>query len=68
MMRRALSRIKQWRLVLLTHQDYHRRLNRCSEVEAVLWSVASGKRGPLTPEECRQLAIKLGIPTTKGQS
>ena len=36
-------------------------LNRRTEVENVLLKVASGKRGPLTPAECRELALKLSI-------
>ncbi len=39
-------------------------LNRRAAVEEVLTSVANGKRGPLTPEECRALAAKLGTPPT----
>jgi hypothetical protein len=37
-------------------------LNRRVEVETVLLSVFAGKRGPLTKEECRNLAFKLGVP------
>lgn len=48
--------------MVLTHRDYHNRLNRSVDVENALWSVASGKRGPLTPDECRKLALKLGVP------
>ena len=31
-------------------------------MEQVLFNVANGKRGALTPEECRQLGLKLGVP------
>jgi hypothetical protein len=40
-------------------------LNRRVEVENVLLSVASGKRQPLTPDECKALAYKLGMPTKR---
>lgn len=38
-------------------------LNRRVTVEQVLFDVAAGKRPPLTPDECRELALKLGIPS-----
>lgn len=38
-------------------------LNRRFTVEQVLFDVAAGKRPPLTPDECRELALKLGIPS-----
>ncbi len=38
-------------------------LNRRVTVEQVLFDVAAGKRLPLTPDECRELALKLGIPS-----
>lgn len=38
-------------------------LNRRVEVEQVLLDVARGKRGPLSPEECKALAYKLGVPS-----
>lgn len=37
-------------------------LNRRVEVEQVLLNVAGGKRGLLTPEECKSLAMNLGVP------
>lgn len=36
-------------------------LNRRVEVEQTLWNVAGGKRPPLTPDECRELAVKLSV-------
>ena len=44
------------------HEEYSKALNRRTDVETVLLSVAAGKREPLTPEECRTLAQKLGNP------
>jgi hypothetical protein len=59
---RLVRRFMRWKYVVLTYHDYHNRLNRSVDVETALWSVASGKRGPLNPDECRQLALKLGVP------
>lgn len=59
---RLVRRFVRWKYVVLTYRDYHNRLNRSVDVEIALWSVASGKRGPLTPDECRKLALKLGVP------
>ena len=41
---------------------YEKSLNRRAEVEEVLFEVARRKRDLLTREECRELAIKLGVP------
>lgn len=60
--RRWLARLVRLRYRLATFLDYGNRLNRSVEVESALWAVASGKRGPLTPDECRKLALKLGVP------
>ena len=59
---RLVRRFVRWKYVVLTYGDYHDRLNRSVDVEIVLLSVATGKRGPLTAEECRALAMKLGVP------
>jgi hypothetical protein len=40
---------------------YTKTLNRRVDVENILASVATGKRDALTPDECRDLAIKLGV-------
>lgn len=42
------------------HAEYTKALNRRVDVENTLLRVATGKRGPLTPEECRTLATQLG--------
>jgi hypothetical protein len=55
--------LRRWWYVALTFRSYADRLNRCVEVENVLAAVASGKRGALSPDECRQLAKKLGVPS-----
>ena len=60
--RRWLNRLVRFRYRLVTFRDYGNRLNRSVEVENALWSVVSGKREPLTPAECRRLALKLGVP------
>lgn len=56
-----------WRCVrmkyrLATFLDYGNRLNRSVDVESELMRVATGKRTALTPDECRRLAQKLGVP------
>ncbi len=43
-------------------RSYEVSLNRRADVEDVLTSVANGKRGPLSQDECRELAAKLGVP------
>jgi hypothetical protein len=56
----------QWltrlRFRLATFHDYGNRLNRSVDVENALMQVATGKRDLLTPDECRKLALKLGVP------
>lgn len=47
----------RWRMWRNTGSDLNRRV----EVENVLLSVASGKRGPLSKDECRELAFTLGV-------
>ena len=47
---------------LATFLDYGNRLNRSVDVESELMRVATGKRTALTPDECRRLAQKLGVP------
>lgn len=42
-------------------REYEKGLNRRAEVEEVLFEVARGKRAPLSADECRKLAIKLGV-------
>jgi hypothetical protein len=41
---------------------YEQSLNRRASVEQTLFDVANGKRGPLSAQECRELALKLGTP------
>lgn len=55
-------RIRRWKYVILTHKDYAARLNRSVGVEQALMDCATGKRGPLSKEECKQLAVQLGVP------
>jgi hypothetical protein len=52
----------RWRLRLRLIRRSGEELNKRVEVENVLLAVASGKRPALTPEECRALAYKLGVP------
>lgn len=51
------------------HKEYASALNRRVDVENALAWVAAGKRDLLTRDECKELAIKLGVspaaPTTK---
>ncbi len=56
-----LYRIRvRWRMWRNSAQDLNNRV----DVERVLINVALGKRQPLTPEECRALANKLGTYAT----
>lgn len=55
-MRRKLIR---WYYTLSSFRDYARSLNNRVDVENVLRQVAAGKRPPLTPKECGDLADKL---------
>lgn len=57
-----ITHLVRLRYRLATFRDYGSRLNRSVDVENALWAVASGKRDPLTPDECRNLALKLGVP------
>ena len=45
-----------------TFRDYSQRLNKWSTIESTLREIAAGIRPTLTPEECRTMANKLGIP------
>lgn len=49
----------RWRLIR-HHGD---ELNRRAEVEQILLDVYHEKRPLLTPDECRKLAYKLGVPS-----
>jgi|SRR5262245_38144563 len=51
-----LRRRLRWHYI----RDAPRMLNRRVDVEGVLWEVARGRREPLTPADCRALAIYLG--------
>jgi hypothetical protein len=53
--------IQRWKFILLTYRDYGSRLNRSVDVENALAECAAGKRPMLTRDECRQLALKLGV-------
>ena len=46
-----------------TFKDHADSLNRRAEVENVLWNFAAGKRKMLTQDDCRKLALKLGVPS-----
>lgn len=51
-----------WYYTLRSIRAHAAALNRRVEVENVLLMTAAGKRPPLTPDECRQLAYRLGVP------
>lgn len=57
-----MNRLRRLLFRLRTFRNYGARLNRSADVEATLFLVANGKRGPLSPDECRELALKLGVP------
>lgn len=52
--------------VIRTFRNHASMLSSRSDVENTLWQVALGKRGPLSPEECQKLALKLGVPQWVG--
>ena len=58
-----MNRLKRFLYLLRTFRDYEDRLKRSVSVENVLGAVAEGKRAPLTPDECRELSAKLGVPS-----
>lgn len=57
-----IRKIRQFIARIRIFHNYAKDLNKRAEVESVLWSVAAGKREALTKDECRQLALKLGVP------
>lgn len=57
-----MNRLTHWLYAIRTIRSYANRLNRCVDVENVLFAVAAGKRPMLTREECRVLALKLVTP------
>lgn len=54
------NRLWRWYYKLKTVRNHARMLNRSVEVQNVLLQCAAGKRAPLTRQECRELAMKLG--------
>ena len=56
-----MNRLRRFFFKLRTFRTYGARLNRAVAVEALI-AAASGERGPLSREECRELALKLGVP------
>lgn len=58
-MRPLLMRLRYRWLFIRNHGA---ELNRRVDVENVLARVGAGKRGPLSADECRVLALKLGTP------
>jgi hypothetical protein len=58
-LRRRLERfVMRWRWL----RDYEISLNRRAEVEQELFDMARGKRPLPDAEQCRKLAIRLGVP------
>ena len=43
-------------------RDYDKDINRRAAVEQELLEVAAGKRQPPSPERCKELALRLGVP------
>lgn len=43
-------------------RDYEKSLNRRAEVEEALWAAARGKTPLPDAEQCRQWALRLGVP------
>ena len=65
MLKRLYHRYIRFIYTVKTFHDHAARLNRSVDVEQALYQVAAGKRGPLTPDECRKLANFLGCPPHK---
>lgn len=55
--------VRRWWAIAATFKDHVDSLNRRASVETILWNVAAGKRPMLTQDECRKLALKLGVPS-----
>jgi len=53
---------RRWYYTIRFANSWAQQLNRRVEVENVLLAIAAGKRDPLTRDECRALAYKLGTP------
>lgn len=68
MLKRLYHRYIRFIYTVKTFYDHAARLNRSVDVEQALNQVAAGKRGPLTPEECRKLANFLGCPLHRSPS
>ena len=45
--------------------QYEKSLNARASAEQTLFDVANGKREALTRDECRELALKLGVPALR---
>lgn len=60
--RSAIREIRRFLFILRNYKRYDEDLNNRVHVEQVLFDVAAGKKAPLTPRQCRSLALKLGIP------
>lgn len=56
-------KLLRWKYVILTYKDYYKFLNRAVDVANTLNMVSLGQREPLSPDECRDLARKLTVPT-----
>lgn len=57
-----INRLTRLYFLCITFKDYYKMLNRNVAVQEVLYDVVSGKRGALSTDECKELAIKLGVP------
>lgn len=57
--------LHRWYYFWRTIPNYAAHLNRRVEVENILFAVAAGKRAAPSPQECRELAIHLGVPGHK---
>ena len=57
-----LDRLRRFKALCRMWKNYGADMNRRVTVENRLWAAAAGSKPPPTADECRELAIKLGVP------
>lgn len=59
---KAILRLRRLRYRIAKFRSFGAEINRRAAVEAELFDMASGKKPLPTADDCRRLAIKLGVP------
>ena len=57
-----MNTVRRWLYALRNLRNYGQELNRRAAVEQQLWNVYHGKRPLPDAEQCREWAVKLGVP------